>query len=215
MTNARHGRLAAPALVLVTDSGRLRGRDLADVVSEAVAGGVNVVQLREKAMPHDDLVALAARVRDAIAGRALLFINSDVAAAVRVGANGVHLPEGTVPKSASDAAARGLLVSRAVHGTDAALLAERDGADLVQLGTVFETSSKPGAVTIGIAGVRDACERVSVPVIAIGGITPANAGEVMLAGAAGIAVIGAVLDATDPRAAAAALRTAIGVAARA
>ena len=144
MTDAGHGRLAAPALVLVTDSGRLRGRDLADVVSEAVAGGVNVVQLREKTLPHDDLVALGERLRDAIAGRALLFINSDVAAAVRIGASGVHLPEGAPTRSVSDAAAHGLLISCAVHGIEAALRAERDGADLVQLGTVFETASKPG-----------------------------------------------------------------------
>ena len=63
--------------------------------------------------------------------------------------------------------------------------------------------------------MRDACERVSVPVIAIGGITPGNAGEVMRAGAAGVAVIGAVFDAPDPRAAAAALRAAVSVPARA
>jgi len=215
VTNARQGRLAAPALVLVTDSGRLRGRDLTDVVSEAVAGGVNVVQLREKTLPHNDLVALGTRLHDAIAGRALVFINTDVAVALRIGANGVHLPEGSPARSAGDAARHGLLVSRAVHSIDGALSAERDGADLVQLGTVFETASKPGADTIGIAGVHEACERVSVPVIAIGGITLANAGEVMRAGAAGVAVIGAVFDAPDPRAAAAALRAAISVPARA
>lgn len=207
MTRAR---IPIPALVLVTDAARLRGRDLADVVRAAVAGGVDVVQLREKALSRDELIALAALVREAIAGRALLFVNGDVGAAIKADADGVHLPEGGA--SITEARARtggALLVSRAVHGIDAALQAERDGADLVQLGTVFETASKPGAQAIGVEGVREACTRARIPVIAIGGITPANAADVMRAGAAGVAVIGSILDADDPRAAAAALRAAI------
>jgi thiamine-phosphate pyrophosphorylase len=212
----RSDRIGLPALVLVTDIARLHGRDLAGVVRRAVEGGVSIVQLREKSLPHDELVALAERVRDAIAGRALLFVNSDVIAAIRIGADGVHLPEQAAPTADIRASVGDhMLISRAVHGIDAALQAERDGADLVQLGTVFETASKPGASTIGFGGVRAVCERVSVPVVAIGGITPANAADVMRAGAAGVAVIGSVLDAPDTRAAAAALRAAIGVAAKA
>jgi thiamine-phosphate diphosphorylase len=103
-----------------------------------------------------------------------------------------------------------MLISRAVHGIDAALQAEREGADLLQLGTVFETTSKPGAALIGVDGLREICARVSIPVVAIGGITAANAHEVMRAGAAGVAVISSVLDSTEPRAAAASLRAAIG-----
>jgi thiamine-phosphate pyrophosphorylase len=215
VTSAPHARPAAPALVLVTDSARLRGRDLAEVVSEAVAGGVNVVQLREKTLPQDDLVRLGERVGAAIAGRALLFINSDVAAAVSIGADGVHLPEDAPLDSARESVDHGLLVSRAVHSIDAAVSGEREGADLILLGTVFETASKPGALTIGIEGVQKVCERVSIPVIGIGGITTVNAADVIRAGAAGVAVIGAVFDAPDPRAAAAALRAAISAPARA
>lgn len=212
MTASDSGRRADPALALVTDAARLRGRDLAAVVAEAVAGGVNVVQLRERELPHDELVALGCRVRDAIAGRALLFVNGDVAAAVEVGADGVHFPE----SMASDAAPTGsLLVSRAVHGVEAAVAAQRAGADLIQLGTVFETRSHPGVPALGVDGVREVCERAGAPVIAIGGITAANAAEVMAAGAAGVAVIGAILDAKDPRAAAAELRAALAVAAKA
>jgi thiamine-phosphate pyrophosphorylase len=212
VTSARNGRIQLPALVLVTDSARLYGRDPADVARQAVEGGASIVQLREKSMPHDELVALGERLRDAIAGRALLFINSDVIAAVRIGADGVHLPENAAPTADIRASVGDhVLISRAVHGLEAALQAEREGADIVQLGTAFETASKPGAATIGINGVRDVCARVSIPVIAIGGITPANACDVMRSGAAGVAVIGSVLDAPDPRAAAAALRDAIGV----
>jgi thiamine-phosphate pyrophosphorylase len=207
------GRRADPALVLVTDAARLRGRDLAHVVSEAVAGGVNAVQLRERVLSHEDLVALGRRVRDAIAGRALLFVNGDIAAAMEIGADGVHLPESLAAGNATSTGS--LLVSRAVHSVDAAITAQRSGADLIQLGTVFETKSHPGVPTMEVDGVREACERVAAPVIAIGGITAANAAAVMRAGAAGVAVIGAILDARDPHAAAAELRAALAVAARA
>ena len=201
------------ALVLVTDSTRLRGRALEDVVREAVLGGADVVQLREKGMPHDALVALGARVRDATAGRALFFVNGDVDAAVALGADGVHLPEGG-PAIADVRPHVGghVLISRAVHSVDAALQAERDGADIVQLGTAFETASKPGRTPLGVDGVRAVCAAVRVPVIAIGGVTAANAGGVLRAGATGVAVIGAIFDADDPRAAAAELRTAIDAA---
>ena len=218
MTVSDASRRAEPALVLVTDAARLRGRagrpvwDLAAIVSEAVAGGVNVVQLRERELSHHELVALGRRVRDAIAGRALLFVNGDVAAAMEIGADGVHFPEHAL---SDDAATGALLVSRAVHSVEAAVAAQRAGADLIQLGTVFETRSHPGVPTLGVDGLREACERVAVPVIAIGGITAANAADVTRAGAAGVAVIGAIFDADDPRAAAAELRAALAVAVKA
>jgi thiamine-phosphate diphosphorylase len=205
-------RRADPALVLVTDATRLRGRDLADIVREAVAGGVNVVQLRERQLPRDELTALGRQVREAISGRALLFVNGDVAAAIAIGADGVHFPEAMAGEAPPSGA---LLVSRAVHSAEAAVAAQRSGADLIQLGTVFATRSHPGVPTLGVEGVREACERVGAPVIAIGGVTATNAAEVMRAGAAGVAVIGAIFDADDPRAAAAELRGALAVAVKA
>lgn len=131
-------------------------------------------------------------------------------AALEARADGVHLPESGPSIAEARARAGGaLLISRAVHSIDAAVQAERDGADVLQLGTVFETASKPGAAPIGLDGVREVCGAMRIPVIAIGGITPANAPDVMRAGAAGVAVIGSILDAGDPRAAAEALRAAI------
>ena len=205
--------LARPSLVLVTDSARLRERVLEDVVRDAVAGGAQVVQLREKSLSHDALVALGGRVRDAIAGRALFFVNGDVDAVIALRAEGVHLPEDGA--AIADVRARvgpDMLISRAVHSVDAAVRAQREGADIVQLGTAFETSSKPGRATIGFEGVRAVCEAVRIPAIAIGGITAANAGDVIAAGASGVAVIGAIFESDEPRAAAAALRAAIDAA---
>ena len=205
--------LTRPSLVLVTDGARLHGRALEDVVRIAVAGGVQVVQLREKSLSHDALVELGGRVRDAIAGRALFIVNGDVDAAIALGADGVHLPEDGA--AIADVRARvgpDVLISRAVHSVLAAVRAESEGADMVQLGTVFETASKPGREPIGIAGVRAVCAAVRIPVIAIGGITATNTGDVFAAGASGVAVIGAIFDGDEPRASAAALRVAIDAA---
>jgi len=196
--------------MLVTDTERLRGRDVADVVRAAVDGGVDVVQVREKSLAHGALVALATRVREAIAGRAMLFVNGDVEAAIEAGADGVHLPaSGPAVAAVRARVGDALVISRAVHSIDAAVGAERDSADMLVLGTVFPSPSHPGAQTIGLDGVREVCVRVAIPVIAIGGITPANARDIMRAGAAGVAVIGSIMDADDPRAAAEALRIAI------
>jgi len=96
-----------------------------------------------------------------------------------------------------------------VHSVAAARQAEDEGADMVIAGTVFASKSHPGGATIGIDGLRAICEAVSIPVIGIGGITAENAGDVIRAGAKGVAVISAIVDAVDPRAAATALRRAI------
>lgn len=209
-------RVPVPPLMLVTDSSdgpvgaRLRGRALSEAVRAAVEGGANMVQVREKALSHDELVVLAAHLRRAIDGRALLLVNGDVDAAAEAGADGVHLPADGI--SIAEARARGgdgLLISRAVHGFEEAAAAEREGADVIVLGTVFRSASHPGGRVIGVEGVRAACAGVHVPLLAIGGVTAANAGEVMRAGASGVAVIGAIFDAEDAREAARALRAAI------
>jgi thiamine-phosphate pyrophosphorylase len=202
-------KLPRPALVLVTDSRRPHDRRpqgeewVDDIVREAVLGGVNIVQLREKHLPRGELIALGLHVRDAIARRALFFVNGDIHAAVALAADGLHLPEdGPSIEDARRLVGDEMLISRAVHSVDGAIRAHRDGTDLVQLGTVFETSSKPHADPIGLEGVREVCNAVLVPVIAIGGINQRNAPEVMRGGAAGVATIGAIFDAGDPRSAA-------------
>jgi thiamine-phosphate diphosphorylase len=211
---ARTGPDAEPMLVLVTDNARLRGRLLADIVRAAVEGGVTAVQLRDKAASHDELLRTAALVQDAIAGEAQFIINSDVDAAIGLGADVVHLPEdGPATADVRARVGQSMRISRAVHSVEAAVRAEREGVDMVQAGTLFATASKPGALTLGVNGLRTICDAVRIPVIAIGGITPQNAADAVAAGAAGIAVIGAIFDAEDPANAARALRTAISVAA--
>jgi len=102
-----------------------------------------------------------------------------------------------------------LLLGRSVHSLDAARRAEAEGVDYLVLGTIFPSRSHPGVRTGGTALVAEVSRAVQVPVIAIGGITAENAGGVIEAGASGVAVISAILAATEPRAAAAALVSAI------
>ena len=202
-------RWPEPCLMLITDRARLRGRSMEEVASRAVEGGVNVVQLREKDLPTGDLYDLAATLHAVLRGRALLLINDRLDIALTVGADGVHLAEHSLPGSkVRDVAGEACIVGRAVHSLEAAVTAEADGADYVLVGTIYETDSKPDVEPAGLALVTAVREAVGIPVIAVGGIDATHAADVIAAGADGIAVIGAIMDARDPDNAARKLRSA-------
>ena len=170
-------------------------------MEKAIKGGVNLIQLREKDLPAGELFALATRLRDVTRNRALLVINDRLDVALAVGADGVHLPENGLPVSI----ARWLLgqhaiIGRSVHSEEAAIEAERGGADYVQLGTIYATESKPDAEPAGPDLVRKVSSALSIPVLAVGGIGAENAGEVIEAGASGASVISAIVGAADPEA---------------
>lgn len=199
----RIGRLRPPILCLVTDRQRLGESSLEAVVEEAVKGGVNVVQLREKDLPAGELLDLANRLRQATRGRALLVINDRLDVAVAAGADGVHLPENGLPEAvARRLLGRHAVIGRSVHSKEAAVEAEQAGADYVQIGTIYATQSKPELKPSGPKLVREVSAAVAVPVLAVGGVNPENAAEVIDAGALGASVISAVLGADDPQAAA-------------
>jgi thiamine-phosphate diphosphorylase len=211
-----HKALPNPMIMLVTDSERRHDRAsqgaewVDDVVREATLGGVNVVQLRDKKLSHADLIRLGLHVRDAIGGRALFFVNSDADAAVALNADGIHLPDdGSSPARVRTRIGEARLFSCAVHSPNAAIAAERGGADFVVAGAVFDSVSHPGVTPLGLDGLAAIATSVEIPVVAIGGITADNAASVMRAGAAGVAVIGAIFDSDDPRQAAAQLRDAV------
>ncbi len=203
-------RWPAPCLMLITDRFRLRGRPLEEVASQAVEGGVNAVQLREKDMGTGELSELAATLHAALRDRAMLLVNDRIDIALAVGADGVHLPEHSLPgDKARDIAGDACIVGRSVHSVEAAVAAQAEGADYLQVGTIFETASKPGRPAAGLSLVREVRDAVSIPVVAVGGIDAGNAAGVIAAGADGVAVIGAIMDADDPRQAARALRDVI------
>ena len=209
----RMRRWPAPYLVLITDRSRLRGRSFEAVVCPAVEGGVNAVLLREKDLETGELYDLAMMLRHLLRGQALFLVNDRVDVALATGADGVHLPERSLPgKAARQIAGESCIIGRSVHSVEAALRAADEGDDYVQAGAAYETASHPGQAPAGVELIRGVAEAVRVPVIAVGGITAANAAEVIHAGADGVAVISAVWDAADPRAAARALREALDAA---
>jgi thiamine-phosphate pyrophosphorylase len=162
----------------------------------AVAGGATVVQLRRKGASTDELVEIGWPFRDL---GATFVVNDDVAAAVRLGADGVHL--GREDAGAERALHAGLMLGLSAASVHDARAAERTGAAYVGAGPVWATPSKRDAdPPIGLEGLTEICEAVGVPVVAIGGIDATNAADCVRAGAAGVAVIRAARDSAALRA---------------
>jgi thiamine-phosphate pyrophosphorylase len=163
----------------------------------AVEGGATVVQLRLKDASTDKVVEAGRGFRDL---PATFVVNDDVEAALRLGADGVHL--GRHDEGAERAVAAGLLLGTSAATVAEAQEGERLGAAYVGAGPVWATPSKPDAdPPIGLDGLAEICRAVSVPVVAIGGIDAANAADCIRAGAAGVAVIRAAGQASELRAA--------------
>ena len=192
--------IPSPTIALVTDRNLVGGIDaLVAAVADAVDGGVNLVQMREKDLPDAEQLELAKRLREAIAGRALLFVNDSMSVAEAVGADGVHLGEKSRTVASVRSASNGrLLIGRSVHDVGGAREAATQGADLLTVGAVYESPSNPDQVPEGTGLIADVSLVCDVPVLGIGGITPANAARVLEAGASGVAVISAVLDSAEP-----------------
>jgi len=195
---------AAFRLYLVTDRRATRGRPLAAVLDACLGAGLPAVQLRERDLPAGELFRLATDLRALTARHgARLLINDRADVALAVGADGVHLPGAGLPP----AVARRLLgpaglLGVSTHSADEADAATAAGADFVVFGPVYETPSKrPYGPPKGLDGLAAACRRSRLPVLAIGGVTAPRVAEARASGAAGVAVIRALLEAEDPAAA--------------
>ena len=186
---------------VVTDATLSRGRSHVEVAREAIGGGADVVQLREKDAPSRALYEIAEKIRRLTRDAGVPFIVNDrVDIALAAGADGVHVGQDDLPASE----ARRLIGPDRVLGVSAAsleeaLAAERDGADYIGFGPVFEArGTKPDSgPPRGLELLADVCERCAVAVIAIGGINHGNVDRVIAAGAAGVAVISGVVGARD------------------
>ena len=193
------GKLNTPLLCLVTDRNRCRGRDLEEVVDQAVTHGVGMVQLREKDLPYHDLYDLGARVKEAIARRASLIVNDRIDVALALEADGVQLPEeGSPVDEARRTVGPDMLIGRSIHSIGSAIEAEREGADFLIAGTIFPSASHPDGPVQGTDFLRKLCSEVYIPVLAIGGVTSENVVDVMDAGCSGAAVISAISETEEP-----------------
>jgi thiamine-phosphate pyrophosphorylase len=144
-----------------------------------------MIQVREKDLPAADLFALVCKVRDLAAGsKTRVLVNDRLDIALAAGIDGVHLPANGLPAERVRPLIKLLGVS--THTVEEAIAAERAGADFIVFGPIFES---PGKSAVGLEPLRKVAGSVKIPVLAIGGITVDNAGEVLNAGAAGIAGI--------------------------
>jgi thiazole tautomerase (transcriptional regulator TenI) len=192
--------------MLVTDARRAR-MPLLDLVAEATAGGVDAIYLRDAGGSIDDLALTTRTLRAQIGDKVTLLVNGGPLAAQATG-SGLHLRE----RDMSPAAARTVLgptvpIGRSVHSPQGALAAT--GADYVLAGHVYPSPSKPGLAPLGPAGLARIVAFAPCPVIAIGGITSHRVAEVIQTGARGVAVIGSIVEADDPQAAARTLRVVV------
>jgi thiamine-phosphate pyrophosphorylase len=201
--------LPLPIVMLVTDRKACGARRLEEVVEAAVEGGVNIVQLREKDLPAGDLYGLALRLRQIVGTQALLLVNDRVDVALACGAAGMELGGTGLPTEIARRLAPELVIGRSVHDVAHAAEAVADGADLLVVGTMFASRSHPGLSPAGPTLIRKVAALSTVPLIGIGGITPANATQVIAAGASGVAAISAITAALDPRDAAVRLVAAV------
>lgn len=194
-----------PGLYAITDPALLPGARLAAGVAEAIAGGARIVQFRDK---DADAATRRQRARQVLAacraGGALCLVNDDAALAAELGADGVHLGR----DDDDPARARALIGPDRIMGIscydqpDLAQAAVRAGADYVAVGSVWPSATKPGAVRAPLALVTALSQRLPLPLVAIGGVTRANAARTITAGAHCVAVIRDLFGDPDPRAAA-------------
>lgn len=187
-------------LLLVTDRRRTHGRSLPSVLQQAVEAGLPAVQLRERDLPTNELLRLAQEIRSITSPRAApLIINDRVDLMLALNLDGVHLRANSLPI----AAVRRLvgpdrLIGISTHALAEVHAANRDGADYVVFGPIFDTPSKREfGSPVGLEQLAEVCSRSAVPVFAIGGVTRESVPDVLRAGAHGVAVIGAILAQDD------------------
>ncbi len=197
---------------LITDRRQTRGRPLVDTIAAALAGGVRAVQLRERDLTTRELLALAQSLRTLTATyHAALLINDRVDVAIACEADGVHLPADSFAVSdARDLLGARCLIGVSTHDPGEIAAAGKAGADFAVFGPVFETPSKRAyGPPVGLSALGRATASARIPVLAIGGLSSERVHEVAARGAAGIAVIRAILAADDPARATSDLLTAV------
>jgi thiamine biosynthesis protein ThiS len=192
--------------MLVTNARQTR-LSLLDLAAEAVAGGVDGIYLRDVERHAHDVSMLVWQIRERVGADVALLLNGEPERAKSEG-TGLHLRERDMAACEARAVlGPSILIGRSVHSAAGAAAAV--GADYALAGHVYASTSKPDQPPLELNGFAAIVAAAPCPVLAIGGITPERVSEVVQAGAAGVAVIGAIAEADDPRAAAAALRTAL------
>jgi thiamine-phosphate pyrophosphorylase len=184
------------SLYLVTDAELSRGRSLREIVTEAIRGGVTVVQYREKRAGTRRMIAEAQELCDLCRTYHIpVIINDRIDVALAVDAEGVHVGQEDMPAGlARKLIGPGRILGVSVENAAQARLAAAEGADYVGAGPIFATPTKPDASSpIGVEGLEEITRTCLLPVVAIGGVNATNVAAMIGAGAAGLAVVSAIV----------------------
>jgi thiamine-phosphate pyrophosphorylase len=203
----RRARLAAARLYLVC-AGYPDAGVLPDLLRGAVAGGVDVVQLREKHLADEELAAVA-NACQALCERlgALLIVNDRPSVAREVGADGVHVGQDDMPVAeVRELIGPDMLIGLSTHAPEEIDAVDPAVVDYIGVGPIHETPTKEGRPAVGLELIRYAAAHAAVPFFAIGGLSAENVDEALEAGAERVCVLRAIADAEDPETAAAAIR---------
>jgi thiamine-phosphate pyrophosphorylase len=187
-------------LLVVTDRHQTNGRPLVPLLQRVLTAAAPIVQLRERDLSTSELVRLAREVQaETVSHRSQLLINDRIDVALALEGVGVHLRSNSLPVSvARQLLGAHRLLGASVHSVEEVLAAESQGADYIILGPIYATPSKQMfGPPLGIHTLEKVCRLVRIPIIGIGGVTAARAHEMRRAGAFGVAVITAILGATD------------------
>ena len=195
-------------LYVIVDPAAARGRDLAQIAAQAIRGGADAIQLRDKTDPVRQVIEQAERLLAVTRPAAVpLIINDRIDVAVACGADGVHVGQDDLPVSV----ARQLLgpdriIGKSTHTLPQALEAEREGVDYLAVGPIYPTPTKPDSRSVGRELIAQVRAKIRSPLVVIGGIEEGTLPAVLQAGAVCVAVVRSVCGADDPEGAARTLK---------
>ena len=195
-------KLENKKLYLVTNSDNFESEDaFLDAVASALKGGVDILQLREKTMPANEILSVGKKIKQLCLQYDTTFIVNDrIDIAALLEADGVHLGQDDLDViSAREILGENAIVGISTHAPEQALKAVQDGADYIGAGPVFATPTKQGRIPVGLEYVKWASENINIPFFAIGGINEKNVQEVISAGAKRIAVVRAIINSSSPQ----------------
>lgn len=191
-------------LYVIVDRSASKGRDLAEITRQAIRGGADVIQLRDKAAKAVALVEEGRRLLHITKPAGVpLIINDHVDAAIAIGADGVHLGQEDMPVlEARQLLGSGVIIGKSTHSLQQALDADREPIDYLALGPIYPTPTKPDYPFVGLELIGQVASVIAHPMVAIGGIDERTLPDVLASGATCVAVVRAVCAAEHPEAAA-------------
>ncbi|MEG1835641.1 MAG: thiamine phosphate synthase [Oscillospiraceae bacterium] len=187
------------ALYAVTDRSWLSNETIEKQVEKALKGGVTLIQLREKHMSDDDFLAEALRVKEICKKYNVpLIINDNVEVAIKSDADGIHVGQSDMDAlNVRKRLGKDKIIGVSAGTVNEALIAEKSGADYLGVGAVFSTSTKLDANNVSLSTLTEICDKINIPVVAIGGISKYNVKELSGTGIDGVAVVSAIFAEKD------------------